>query len=242
MTESKIQHLVIIRHGESEGDVRRSMAKEGALMNPSKRPADEEQTKIGDKQSALAGQWIAEHILRAYGIESFDVCLQSPAIRTKQTAEALCIPNAEWQDEPLLAERDRGEIQGFTKQAHEENYPDSYAQMINDPIHWTPPGGESIVDVSERASRLIAKIKNTSSAILVTHRDWIWAAQVPVEGLSESELELVDTDLIHNSQVIHYMNIDPFTVDAVESLIWKRSVCPYSNDITSRQWNRIEND
>lgn len=52
------RHLVLVRHGESEGDVRRKQ-KLPAL----KHPIHEEQTKVGHEQSRAAGSWITKHIL-----------------------------------------------------------------------------------------------------------------------------------------------------------------------------------
>lgn len=60
------RHLVLVRHGESQGDVRRKQ-KISALRHP----INEEQTEVGHNQSHATGTWIAKHILEAYGLKGF---------------------------------------------------------------------------------------------------------------------------------------------------------------------------
>lgn len=237
MVSGKIEHLVIVRHGESEGDVRRAAIRAGHPIELTKSPTEEDETVKGAEQSAAAGRWITKHVLRAYNMESFDLYLRSPLKRTRQSSESLQLPNAHWQDEPLLAERDRGLIRGLAKEAHKQRFPESYKQMVCDPLHWTPPHGESIMDVVARIERLFVKIRPIRGVILETHRDLIWAAHAPIEGLSESQLAVVNTDAIENGQVIHCMSINPYTSKHETSLLWKRSVSPWRDGIAEPgQW------
>lgn len=242
MIENNLQHLVIARHGEGEGDTRRAKARKGIHDKPTKATFEEELTKNGIRQSELGGKWVAKFILEAYGLESFDKCLTSPAIRARQTAEALGA-SSNWIVDDLLNERDRGEISGWPRQAHETIYPDSYEQMITDPLHWVPPGGESIISVTRRASILIANLKRYRSVMLSTHRDWLWASLIPLEGLSEAALADVDTDAIENGQIVHYTSIDPNTRNIGKELIWKRIINPWSSksdvESASNTWVEI---
>lgn len=220
------RHLVLVRHGESEGDVRRKQ-KLPAL----KHPIHEEQTKVGHEQSRAAGSWITKHILGAYGLNGFDNYLVSPLIRTKQSAHSLDLSDV-WTEDPRLAERNRGDIQGVTKKQHIERYPESYKQMSEHPFHWVPPHGESILAVSHRFGELVNDLVNSNNVLIMTHRDVIWAALVPLEGMDLEEVESVNTDTINNGQVIHYTNVNPST-GVAESLemMWKRSVDPSETNI-----------
>jgi|JI10StandDraft_1071094.scaffolds.fasta_scaffold03142_14 broad specificity phosphatase PhoE len=220
------RHLVLVRHGESEGDVRRKQ-KLPAL----KHPIHEEQTKVGHEQSRAAGSWITKHILGAYGLNGFDNYLVSPLIRTKQSADSLDLSDT-WVEDPRLAERNRGDIQGVTNKQHMERYAESYKQMLEHPFHWVPPHGESILAVSHRFGELVNDLVNTSNVLIMTHRDVIWAALVPLEGMDLEEAESVNTDTINNGQVIHYTNVNPSTgvAESLE-LIWKRSVDPSASNI-----------
>lgn len=225
------RHLVLVRHGESEGDVRRKLGTH-ALIHPN----DEKQTEIGHRQSQLTGRWIAKHIMQVYGFEQFDTCLTSPLIRTKQSAESLEL-GRKWAEEPRLTERNRGDIQGLTKQQHKEKYPDSHRTMLEHPFYWVPPGGESILAVSHRFGELIDDLSNINNVLIMTHRDVLWAAHVPLDKLSLDKIEDIDTDSIHNGQVIHYTNINPNS-GLAESIqyAWKRSIDP-SSETSATQVN-----
>lgn len=95
----QLVHLVIVRHGLSEGNV--------ASRDKSVRTAafDAEDsfhyrlTKVGRKQAKEAGQWIKKHIG-----ENFDAYICSPYARTQETAALLGLTNAEWVLEPGLQE------------------------------------------------------------------------------------------------------------------------------------------
>jgi broad specificity phosphatase PhoE len=243
MSEQRLQHLVIVRHGEGEGDIRRAAAKRGKHDKPLKTPLEEELTQDGVEQSKLAGIWIAENVLKSYGLSGFDSYFVSPPIRNLQSAQAID-PSANWKIENLLDERDRGVISGFPRQAHATIYPESYETMISDPLRWIPPGGESILSVVERANKFVAGLQTQSSVIAVTHRDWIWASKTTLEMIEREKLTDVDTDNIHNSQIIHYTTIDPTTGEDTRQLIWKRTICPWSSpsDVIrdSGNWEKIQ--
>ncbi len=244
MSEVQPRHLVMVRHGESEGDVRRAARKTGKLYPSPKDTAREPQTEQGHRQSRLAGKWITKYIMEAYGITQFDLMLTSPTVRTKQSASSLGVRGA-WKDEPLLKERNRGSVQGMTRRMHETLYPDSFRQMAEDPLHWTPPEGESILDVADKAREFRDQVQSIGSVLCMTHRDWIWAAQMALEGLSELELLAVNTDEIENARIVHYTNINPYDGTLDESLSWKRSVCPWAHEQESTQapndWVSLQN-
>jgi broad specificity phosphatase PhoE len=241
MIDGRLEHLVLVRHGESEGDVRRAANKTGYPTPAVKDTLHEEQTPRGERQSMLAGRWITEHILRAYRLPAFDSYLDSPLIRTRQSAIALGLRQAQWREEILLAERDRGAIRGMTKSLHQSRYTDNYAEMNRDPLHWTPPQGESIRRVAERAGQLLSNISLVTSAVLVTHRDWIWAAHAKLEDLADETLSTLDTDAIQNGQVIHYTSVDPVTGMVTDALRWKRSVCPWIEN-TDGVWVELQRE
>lgn len=226
MTDFQPRHLVIVRHGESEGDVRRALNKEFATSSLIKHPHDEEETERGRVQSAAAGKWIARFILDAYNI-SFDACYTSPLIRTRQSAESLGIGD-DWQPDALLSERNRGSIHGLTPAEHASRYPESLQAMKKDPFQWVPPGGESMVTVAGRAKQFIENIQPYQNVLVMTHRDWIWAALIALENMSYKEVALVNTDTIRNAQVLHYTNVPPDAGNiTTEQFDWKQSVCPW---------------
>ncbi|HEU5004789.1 MAG TPA: phosphoglycerate mutase family protein [Candidatus Saccharimonadales bacterium] len=222
-----LQHLVLVRHGESEGDVRRSAWRRGNMVPATKKPEQEEITARGAEQSHQAGLWIQKHIVQACGLGAFDGCYVSSALRSEQSAVALDLSIAMWQGDNCLDERNRGKIRGWLSMQHEQAYPDSFRQMKVDPLHWVPPGGESLVpDVVSRVKQFIDNIEGAEAVLAVTHRDWMWAAQLVLENLSEDDLLAVNTDEIHNAQVVEYTSINPATGEQAPVLLWKRSVDP----------------
>jgi len=215
-----IQHLVLVRHGEDEGDVRRAAWKRGELISTTKVRELEEVTARGVEQSHRAGLWIQEYIIAAYGLVAFDGCYVSSALRSEQSATALDLAVAVWQEDHSLDERNRGRIRGLRPEQHRGLYPQSFEQMKNDPLHWLPPGGESLVpDVTNRVRQFMENIEGARTVLAETHRDWIWAAGI-VLGFT------VNTDDIHNGQIIHLTSIDPETGQQASELLWMRSVDP----------------
>lgn len=215
-----IQHLVLVRHGEDEGDVRRAAWKRGELIVPSKKRDLEEITAEGVEQSRQAGLWIQKHVIAVYGLAAFDGCYVSSALRSEQSAVALDLPVAVWQEDHNLDERNRGRIRGLRSEQHRELYPQSFEQMNHDPLHWLPPGGESIMhDVTTRVRQFMENTEGAQTVLAETHRDWIWAAGI-ILGYT------VNSDDIHNGQVIHLTSIDPETGQQATELSWIRSIDP----------------
>src|SRR6185437_9435477 len=99
-----LRHLVLVRHGESEGDVRRAAWRRGEMVSATKLPEMEEVTARGTDQSHRAGVWIQKHIIDAYGLVAFDGCYVSSALRSEQSAAALDLPIAVWQEDSCLDE------------------------------------------------------------------------------------------------------------------------------------------
>ena len=230
VTSETLQHLILVRHGESEGDVRRAAWKRGEAVPTVKLPEEEELTAEGEVQSRQAGLWIAKNIIRAYGLKYFDGCYVSSALRGEQSAAAMDLAVAAWQDNYNLDERNRGHIRGLRAEQHKQLFPDSYATMKADPLSWVPPGGESITEVAARARQFLSDIEGAATVLAVTHRDWMWAAMQPLEGLSDEELASVNTDEIHNAHITHYTSIDPWSGEQASDLFWKRSIDPADLD------------
>lgn len=167
---------------------------------------------------------------------AFDGCYVSAALRSEQSAVALDLPVTIWQEDNCLDERNRGHIRGLRPTQHQRVYPGSFEQMRNDPLHWIPPGGESLIpDVVARVARFLDRIEGAQVVLAITHRDWMWAAQLILENLTEEELLAVNTDGIHNAQVVEYSSTNPVTGEQAPILLWKRSVDPVVS-LDSGEW------
>ena len=247
-------HLVLVRHGESEGNFVRSAYKSGdeSYLTDEfrQRPAHEWRlTPEGVKQAKAAGVWIQEHVLKAYGLPGFDRYVYSPHRRTRETAGHMDLPNAGWRLERLLREREWGELGGLVESEHKAQYPANYAWQQADPLHWAPPGGESISQVAENRVREIfdtmhrnKEEKDVDSWILSTHGEWIWATRLALDYMFNEEYVTSENDQsqkINNCQVVHYTRLDP--VDGVQAdyLKWRKSVWPYGNPEDPGQWQEV---
>lgn len=224
-----LQHLILVRHGESEGDVRREAWRRGQPLVSSKSPEDEELTARGYEQSEASGAWLNKHLLLGgWALQSFDLCYVSSVLRTEQAALAMNLHDALWQEDERLNERNRGLVRGLTKEQHNLQFPKSYKDMLSDPLHWTPPGGESILDVISKLSDFYEDMHSVRSIVASGHRDSMWASMAPLEGLDVQALAQINTGEITNGQIWHYTSIDPQTGRQAAKLMWKRIINPLS--------------
>jgi broad specificity phosphatase PhoE len=221
-----LEHLVLVRHTESRGDERRRKWQNGETYKKIyKSPGEEGLTRTGWDQTKPVGAWIQKHILDKYELERFDEYRSSPAKRSVQTAIGLALSSG-WVYDANFDERKRGLISGLNPQRHKALFPESYAEQQRDPIHWVPPGGQSILELIQQVEEAVVTIQALRSIIVVTHRDRMWASMVPLEGLRVDELVGVNTDDIANGYVIHNTSIDPETGRQDASRRWVRKISP----------------
>jgi broad specificity phosphatase PhoE len=246
-------HVVFVRHGESEGNFVRSAYKHGddSYLTEAyrQRPGHEWRlTPKGVQQAKAAGVWIQEHVLAANGLAGFDIYNYSPHRRCRETAGHLSLPNPKWRLNRLLREREWGELQGMVESEHEANYPRNYAWMLADPLHWAPPGGESVSQVADNRVREVfdtlhrEEAKGARSYIGVAHGEWIWASSLVLDYMFNEEYEASEQDpakKIHNCQVVHRTKIDPVTNERADYLRYVRSVWPWKNPEDTGEWRTV---
>jgi len=233
------KHLILVRHGLSEGNFARDMSKEGDFSyfddTFRERPGHEWRLMPeGVQQAKIAGTWLKKYVLEDCNISSFDKYMYSPHRRTRETAASLGLPEARWQMNRMLRERSWGEIEDLSREEHAAQYPRNYAWQKRDKMHWAPPGGESIVQISDGRVREFFDTlhrehdeKGVESVIAVTHGEWIWSARLALEYMFNEEWMRSDSDpdeKIHNCQVVHYTRINPTTGEVAPHLKWRRSV------------------
>ena len=153
-------HLIFVRHGESEGNVAMAAAKNGDLSHFNESYVNTPGRKwglspVGEKQAQAMGEWLrSEDEAGAFGdVNGPRRHYASPLTRTRHTAAHLGLTDStgasvEWRLNRALRERDWGDIETMTKSAYREAYPDSALKEKIDPLYWRPPGGESIADVA----------------------------------------------------------------------------------------------
>lgn len=164
--------VVLVRHGETAMTVARGYSgssEPGPPLN-----------EHGERQAHAAASLVDRVGRDLWGdIEYPSEVLASPMVRTRQTAgiiaERLGLPV---RVEPLVQEADFGEWQGRTAEQIEARWPG-----LLEPWHTQadvrPPGGESIVDVGVRLSRVYDDLLATEAGrtvVIVSHAVAIRAA------------------------------------------------------------------
>ena len=208
------QDLILVRHGQSEGNVALNAAKRGDTSHMTeayrqRSAADYRLTDKGRRQAALAGQWI-RNWMSEREVELFDRLYCSPYVRTRETAAHLGLPEAAWHLEPLLRERDWGLWEGLGRDETREKFPTAFAQKTRNRFLWRPECGESTPDLDLRAREMFATLARElagQTALCVTHEDVMWAVRFRLEKMTiERWLEAVerDADDIPNCGILHY--------------------------------------
>ncbi len=137
----KSLELVLVRHGESEGNRDRRFGGHG--------PAP--LTELGRRQAAAAAQAIARLPV--------DAIYVSDLKRAVETAAPLALATRITPTEtPLLRERSVGEMTGRTFDEVLEKNPELWNALLSRDAEWVPPGGESHVMCSARVGQFLDEI------------------------------------------------------------------------------------
>jgi probable phosphoglycerate mutase len=144
--------LILIRHGESEGNRDRVFTLTPAVPL----------TDRGREQVRAAGRWIA-------GRYAPQRIVASPFVRARQTAEELAtILGLAVEIEDDLRERSYGELAG-------QPYSILQDRTDFDPSRywvWRPPGGETLVEVARRAGAVLDRLASATpedDIVVVSH-------------------------------------------------------------------------
>lgn len=211
--------LILVRHGESEGNAVLDAAKRGdkSLMTDeflARSAADYRLSPGGRVQADRAGGWIRDWMAEE-GFDAFDRLYCSPFARACETAATLALHRAEWQLEPLLRERDWGLWEGLDKTATAERFPISTGQKVRNKFLWRPECGENTPDVDMRAREMLGTFARElpgRRVICVTHEDVMWAFRFRLEKLTVGQwLQHEASDKaehqIVNCAVLHYTRV-----------------------------------
>jgi probable phosphoglycerate mutase len=190
--------LLVVRHGESAGNVARDTAlKSGApRIDIGERDVDVPLSGLGRHQSSALGCWLAEQEYLS------DAILSSPYRRAMSTARIIAengavIPAFKGvvQDE-RLREKEFGILDGLTRAGIEANYPDQaeYRTLLGKFYH-RPPGGESWCDVILRLRSMLDTLSlhyADKRILIITHQVVVLCLRYLIEGLDEAEILAID--------------------------------------------------
>lgn len=203
--------LIIVRHGESELNVRKAIAiaKGGDIERMTLqeiRDADVPLTARGREQAQLTGRALATRH------HQLDVAYVSPHLRTRDSFSELheqlgySLP-VHYEDR--LREREFGIFGQLTMYGIEKNYPHEAARMrLEGDYYYRPLGGESYPDMGLRLYSWLHSLYEHQSGkrvLVVTHADVVQMIRKMLERLTETQLlELNLTDDIVNCGVTSY--------------------------------------
>jgi broad specificity phosphatase PhoE len=212
--------LVIIRHGQSEGNVANNYEERGVddlrERVASKSIYDFRLTVDGVKQAKAAGEWVRKNIS-----EKFDKYYTSDLLRARETAGHLGFEDAEW----------------FLETDIREQYLPSKSSASIDISSLRSINIERFIDTLLR--------HDDGRVIVVCHATTIRSFMIRLEKLQYVNLSDVKSnpDLrIENCEIIWYSRRVPGTCHVDTDLKWKAMIVPYAMGVPSREtlkWKRI---
>ena len=246
--QSRLADLVLIRHGESEGNVarKRSLGGDHSLFSGEfkhRHSARWRLTDRGREQAIAAGEW-----LQRENLVEFDRYYVSEYLRAMETAGRLNLPNAKWYAEMLIRERDWGQMDLMSEEERVTKFLDELQRRDLDPFYYAPPGGESLAAVAQRADRLMAALHREcgdKKVIVVCHGEVMWAMRTRLERMSLDTFRDLQgsgrmVDQIHNGHILHYTRRNPQTGDMAPFFSWVRSICPWDKKLSPKGWMEIK--
>lgn len=185
--------LVLVRHGESAGNVAATRAERTGAeeVDVPTRDADTPLSATGEDQARSLG----EHLAALPADEAPQAVWVSPYVRARRTAE-LALAAAGLDLRPVVDERLRdrelGILDGLTRHGVDTRFPAEAARRDRlGKMYYRPPGGESWSDVALRLRSLVGDLERAEPdrrVLVVCHDAVIWLLRYVCEGLTEDEL------------------------------------------------------
>jgi broad specificity phosphatase PhoE len=204
-----MRRLILVRHGESMGNVAREQAEAAGaeVIDIPMRDADVSLSELGQQQAQALGCWLAE----LDPSEQPTQVWSSPYRRAMHTAaEALTAAGMSLpirQDE-RLRDRELGILDLLTGTGVRSRYPaEAQRRRWLGKLYYRPPGGESWSDVALRLRSFLAdrereESPDAGSLLVVCHDAVILLFRYVLENLDETELfEIARSGSIRNASV-----------------------------------------
>ena len=207
--------LVLVRHGESRGNVADRAAREaGALrLDLEMRDADMPLSDLGTLQAEALGRHLAASAPDERPTSVFSSPYERAAATARVAASAAGLGDAVELDE-RLRERELGAFDGMTGEGIRRLHPEEAGRRRwLGKFYYRPPGGESWADVVQRVRQFMLNLTvdpTTSDRIWVfTHQAVILAFRVALEQSTEQQILDVDrSQPIPNCSMTRYRSED----------------------------------
>lgn len=224
--------LILVRHGQSEGNVATEAAKNGdesryteAFMTT---PGSQWRlTDTGRAQAQAIGAWLRQDAFPGiywgptrFQAARFHAHFVSPYVRARETAGHLGLPEADWRLNRALRERDWGDIGAIPRSQFESStwWAENAKTKRADPLYWCAPNGESVAHIAENRVRnfldTLHREHPHQRVLAVLHAETMQAFRLVLERMSDEGYAAMDRDpaqRIANCEALHYTRIDPFT-------------------------------
>ncbi len=244
-------HLMIVRHGRSEQNEAKDAAEHGDPSHYTPEFIARNSLKVrltdeGREQAIAAGEW-----LRANGFSHFDRYEVSEAVRAKETAALLGLPEALWRKELYLREMEYGKYDAYLPDDNDPRYVATMqVRRERDGYLWRPTNGESLAGLSEsrlgRWTDMLHRECGDMRVIAVCHGGVMRALRVRYERMSLQDYDAWEaaedkdpSERIANCQILHYTRQDPETGLVRPSFGWVRSICPWDEKRSWPGWRKI---
>lgn len=201
--------LLVVRHGESAGNVARVEAEAAQLERIAldTRDVDVPLSDLGKRQAEALGACLAE--------DPPTVVWVSPYLRAQQTAElalsaaGLSLPVVV---DERLREREFGVLDGLTRKGIEAQWPQESARRAAiGKFYHRPPGGESWTDALLRVRSALGDMRHDCAGervLLVAHQVVVLLTRYVVEGMTEESVLAVDREGdVANCSVTSYARV-----------------------------------
>jgi broad specificity phosphatase PhoE len=198
-----LQQLILIRHGESEGNVAASAAqRDGAdVIGVAFRDADVPLSATGREQASALGAWLAH----AAEDDRPQAVLSSPYRRAIETAQLAGLAEAGLRVDERLRDRELGVLDLLTASGVAARFPEEARRREwLGKFYYRPPGGESWTDVALRLRSLLRDVEQLPAerVALVCHDAVILLLRYVCEGLTEAELlAIASSTAVRNGSV-----------------------------------------
>jgi broad specificity phosphatase PhoE len=201
-----IRELIVVRHGESEGNVARDAAEAAQVdvIAIDRRDPDVPLSEVGQQQAASLGHWLAS----LPSAEQPTAVWSSPYLRAAQTArialDAARLPLAIRLDD-RLRDRELGILDRLTGRGVAARYPDeAVRRRYLGKLYYRPPGGEAWTDVALRLRSLFAELDRwpDERVLISCHDAVVLLLRYVLEGLDEAALmEIAGARAVGNASV-----------------------------------------
>ena len=195
------EHLWIVRHGQSAGNVARDAADAAglAVIDIAGRDVDVPLSALGEEQAAALGRWFAAMAPE----QRPTTVLTSPYRRARQTTAAVADagglhPEVCTEIDERLREKEFGILDRLTRAGIVERFPEqAEARARAGKFYHRPPGGESWCDVILRLRSVLDTLslhhsEPGSRVLIVAHQVIVLCLRYLIEGMTEEEILTID--------------------------------------------------